>query len=126
MKTFFALAPAVLAGALLLSTQANAADAENGADLFDAYCSDCHSVAAKVANRKGPSLYRIAGRKAGTIAGFKYSPAMLASNIIWNGASLNAYLANPKAVLPTGIMKFKGMPKADERADVIAYLATLR
>lgn len=126
MKSFFALAPAVLAGALLLAGPAHAADPDNGADLFESYCSDCHSVSAKVANRKGPSLYRVVGRKAGAIGGFKYSPAMLASNITWNGASLNSYLANPKAVLPTGIMKYKGMPKAGDRADLIAYLATLR
>jgi cytochrome c len=120
------LASALVAGAFFVSQSALAADPDNGADLFDGYCSDCHSVAAKVANRKGPSLYRIGGRKAGSIAGFKYSPSLMASNIIWNGASLNAYIANPKAVLPAGIMKFKGMPKAEDRADLIAYLATLR
>lgn len=116
----------VLAAIAIASVPALAADAENGADLFDANCSDCHSVSAKIANRKGPSLYRIGGRKAGTIAGAKYSPAMVKSGIVWNGQTLNAYLANPKAVIPTGIMKFKGMPKANERADLIAYLATVR
>jgi cytochrome c len=126
MKFSLNFAPAILAGALFLGQPTFAADPDNGADLFDSYCSDCHSVAAKVANRKGPSLYRVAGRKAGAVPGFTYSPAMLASNIIWNPAALNAYLANPKAVLPTGIMKFKGMPKPADRADVIAYLATLR
>ena len=126
MKISLNLAPAILAGALFVSQPAIAADPDNGADLFDSYCSDCHSVAAKVANRKGPSLYRVAGRKAGSVPGFGYSPAMLGSNIIWNAAALNAYLANPKAVLPTGIMKYKGMPKPSDRADMIAYLATLR
>ena len=118
--------PALLAGLVFASQAAQAADPDNGADVFESYCSDCHSVSAKVANRKGPSLYHVVGRKAGTVAGFKYSPAMLSSNLAWNGQSLNAYLANPKAVLPTGIMKFKGLAKPDERADVIAYLATLR
>ena len=126
MKASYILAPALAAGALFASQAALAADPDNGADLFDSYCSDCHSVSAKVANRKGPSLYHIGGRKAGAIPGFKYSPAMKASNITWTAASLNAYLANPKVVLPTGIMKYKGMPKPEDRADLIAYLATLR
>jgi cytochrome c len=120
------LASALLAITVASTGAAYAADPDNGADLFDSYCSDCHSVAAKIANRKGPSLYRVVGRKAGSMAGFKYSPAMQASNIVWNGTSLNAYLTNPKAVLPTGIMKYKGTPKAEDRADLIAYLATLR
>lgn len=126
MKTLNNLVPALMAGTLFLSFPAHAADADNGADLFDTYCSDCHSVSAKVANRKGPSLFRVWGRKAGGIPGFKYSGAMVASNIIWTPQTLNAYLANPKAVVPTGIMKFKGMPKPGERTDMIAYLATAR
>jgi len=126
VKFSLTFAPAIVAGALFMGQPAFAADPDNGADLFDSYCSDCHSVAAKVANRKGPSLYRIVGRKAGSSAGFKYSPALMASNITWGGALLNSYIANPKAVLPAGIMKFKGMPKAEDRADLIAYLATLR
>ena len=126
MKILGYLVPALVAGTFFLSVPVRAADAENGADLFDTYCSDCHSVAAKIANRKGPSLFRVWGRKAGSMAGFSYSPAMVQSNMVWNAQSLDAYLANPKAVVATGIMKFKGMPKADERADVIAYLATVR
>lgn len=126
MQIVLKLAPAIMAGALFVGQPALAADPDNGADLFDSYCSDCHSVSAKLANRKGPSLFRVLGRKAGSMPGFAYSPAMPASNIIWNPATLNAYLTNPKAVLPTGTMKFKGMPKPGDRADVIAYLATLR
>lgn len=111
----------VIAGAQASSMAANA---ERGADLFDTHCGDCHSVSAKIANRKGPSLYRVVGRKAATVPGAKYSPAMMASGIVWSPQSLDAYLANPKGPVPAGTMKFKGLPKPEERADLIAYLMT--
>jgi cytochrome c len=104
------------------ATAVRAADAEAGADAFDTYCSDCHSVSPKGTNRKGPSLFRVMGRRAGTVAGFDYSPQMRGSGIVWNPASLNAYLANPGGVVPGGKMK-KGLPKPADRANVIEYLA---
>jgi cytochrome c len=115
-----------LSAMALLAIAAPAAAAGNvaaGGDLFDSYCSDCHSVSPRGTNKKGPSLFNVVGRRAGTVAGFAYSDAMKAGNILWTPERLDAYLANPKAVVPQGIMKFKGLPKAQERADVIAYLA---
>ncbi|HTN13925.1 MAG TPA: c-type cytochrome [Sphingomonadaceae bacterium] len=100
-----------------------AGDADAGGDVFDSYCSDCHSVSPKGTNKKGPSLYRIIGRKAGAIPGFSYSAQMKASGIAWTPDKIAAYLANPKAIVPNGIMKFKGLPKPADRANVIAYLA---
>jgi cytochrome c len=116
----------ILALALIAAAPARAADADNGADLFDTHCGDCHSVASRIANRKGPSLYRVFGRRAGTVAGARYSPEMVQSGIMWTAQTLDAYLANPKAVIRTGIMKFRGLPNAGERADLIAYLATVK
>lgn len=97
-------------------------DADNGADLFDSYCGECHSVSPKGLNKKGPTLYHIFGRRAGTSPGFKFSQPMVASGIVWTPDKISTYLANPKGVVPAGIMKFKGMPKPQDRADVIAYL----
>ena len=105
------------------SRSASAGDPEAGGDAFDSYCSDCHSVSPKGTNKKGPSLYKVIGRHAGTVPGFAYSPQMKASGIVWTPDKLAAYLANPKAVVPSGIMKFKGLPKPADRANVIAYLA---
>ena len=116
---------AALVGAVLARPPMAAAfqaDAEAGADVFDTYCSDCHSVSPKGTNRKGPTLYRVFGRRAGTVPGFDYSPQMRGSGIVWNPASLNAYLANPGGTVAGGKMK-KGVPKPADRANVIAYLA---
>jgi cytochrome c len=97
-------------------------DWDAGSDVFDTYCSDCHSVSPKSLNRKGPTLYRVMGRRAGTVAGYDYSQGMRASGIVWNPASLNAYLANPRGLIKDGKMK-KGLPKPQDRANVIAFLA---
>lgn len=99
-----------------------AGDHEAGADVFDTYCSDCHSVSPKGTNRKGPSLYGVLGRRAATVRGFEYSPAMVHSGIVWSPQALNAYIANPQAVVPNGKMK-KGLPKPSDRANLIEYLA---
>ena len=99
-----------------------AADWDAGADVFDTYCSDCHSVSPKGTNRKGPSLFRVMGRRAGTLPGFDYSPRMRASGIVWNAGTLDAYLANPGGVIPGGKMK-KGLPKPADRANVIEFLS---
>lgn len=101
---------------------ASGGDWDAGSDVFDTYCSDCHSASAKGANRKGPTLYGVMGRRAGIIPGFAYSQGMKASGIVWNPQSLNAYLANPRGVIRDGKMS-KGLPKPEDRANVIAFLA---
>jgi cytochrome c len=100
-----------------------AGDHEAGADVFDTYCSDCHSVSPKGTNRKGPTLYRVMGRRAGIVPGFEYSQGMVKSGIVWNPQMLNTYLENPRGMIPDGKMK-KGLPKPADRSNVIAYLAS--
>lgn len=113
---------ALAAGIVLVTGSALAADPEAGADAFDTYCSDCHSVSPKSLNRKGPTLFNIVNRRAGSVAGFKYSADMAKSGIVWSPARIDAYLTNPKAVVPAGIMKFKGLKSPEDRADIIAFL----
>ena len=109
--------------ALLVSTPAIAqGDAAAGGELFDSYCSDCHSVSPRGTNKKGPTLYNVVGRRAGSVPGFTYSGMLKASNMQWTPQKIDAYLNNPKALVPQGIMKFKGLPKPQDRANVIAYL----
>ena len=115
------LLASVLAGNVAHSQPAGDADA--GGDVFDSYCPDCHSVSPRGTNKKGPTLFRVLGRRAATVPGFAYSAQMKGSGIVWTPDRVAAYLANPKAVVPNGIMKFKGLPKASDRANVIAYLA---
>lgn len=109
--------------ATLVATPAIAqGDASAGGDLFDGYCSDCHSVSPRGTNKKGPTLYNVVGRRAAAVPGFAYSPMLKASNLQWTPQKLDLYLTNPKALVPQGIMKFKGLPKPQDRANVIAYL----
>jgi cytochrome c len=84
-------------------------------------CTQCHSpVEGK--NGTGPSLYGIVGRPAGSIPNFRYSEANKTSGITWTEQEMFVYLENPKKKIPKTIMAFVGLPKAQDRADVIAYL----
>ena len=70
----------------------------------------------------GPSLYGIIGREAGTIEGFRYSDANANSGIVWTEATMFAYLERPQQFIPGTFMAFPGLPRPQDRADVIAYL----
>lgn len=86
-----------------------------------AQCRTCHVTDPGV-NRIGPSLAGIIGRAAGTVPGFAYSPANSGSGITWTKEKLFQYLENPQRVVPGTKMIFPGIPDAQRRADVIAYL----
>ena len=77
-------------------------------------------------NKVGPSLHGIMGRKAGSVEGFTYSDPMKNSGITWNEAELDKYLTNPKKDIPGNKMAVPGLPKPDDRANVIAYLKTFK
>ncbi len=114
----------IAAGLMGLSTATNAQDAENGAKVFKK-CMACHTIEDQ--NKIGPSLKGIVGRKAASVEGFKYSDAMLAKGaegVIWDEATLAAYLPDPKAFVPGTKMTFAGLKKPEEVADIIAFLKT--
>jgi cytochrome c len=108
---------------LLLGGAAIAQDAVAGKKAF-AQCSVCHSTDGT--NGVGPTLQGIVGSKAGEVPGFRFSRAMKASNIMWDDKSLDAYLADPQKTIPGNVMPFSGLADAKERADLIAYLKTLK
>ena len=120
---------AVLAGlALFVGTSATLADgdAAKGEKLFSR-CVACHSVK-DAANKTGPHLKGIIGRPVASVAGFKYSNQMLEyakTAGTWDEAKIDAYLANPKAIVPGGKMALAPQKKEDEREDIIAYLKTI-
>lgn len=90
-------------------------------------CAACHKVGDKARNGTGPLLNNIVGHPAGQIDGFKYSKPLLTmadSGLVWDEASLDAFLANPKGFMKGTRMSFAGLKKQDERAAVIAYLST--
>jgi cytochrome c len=86
-----------------------------------AQCRTCHVTDAGV-NKTGPSLNGIIGRKSGSVAGFNYSPANANSGITWSKEKLFQYLEKPQRVIPQTKMIFPGIPDAQKRADLIAYL----
>ncbi|TXG82331.1 MAG: c-type cytochrome [Sphingomonadales bacterium] len=109
----------------LTGTHAFAAgDAAAGEKYFNRICKACHSVQPGK-NGVGPSLAGVVGRKAGTAAGFKFSPSYGASGATWNAQTLDTYLTDPRKMMKGSRMITKVAAPAD-RANVIAYLATLK
>jgi cytochrome c len=111
---------------LLCATPAlaqTAGDPAAGEDTFKK-CKTCH-LADSDQNRIGPSLKGVVGRKAASVAGFNYSPAMKAKGeegMVWDAANLDKYMVDPKGFIPGNKMVFVGIKDEAERANVIAYL----
>jgi cytochrome c len=100
-----------------------AGDAARGRQIF-APCRTCHYPEKGYGHHNGPSLFAIFGRRAGTQQGFPYySQALKRSDLVWTPELLNVWLANPTTFLPGTSMVFVAIPGAQDRADLIAYLA---
>ena len=96
-------------------------DAGRGHQVFDKRCGGCHSLDNE---KEGPRLRGVYRRKAGSVTSFKYSDALTKSGVTWDDAALDKWLTDPDKFLPDADMDFH-LEKADERADVIAYLKQL-
>ena len=113
----------VSAVALLLSAHTGlaAGNAVSGAKAFQ-QCVACHSVKPGE-HLTGPSLADIWGRKAGTAKGFRrYSDVLERSSVVWDGKTLDQWLADPARLIPGNTMTFEGIKDAEQRQDLIAYL----
>ena len=120
------VAVALAAAMALASGSAMAAgDAAKGAKVFKK-CKACHTVKKGGKNRVGPNLFGVAGRKAATVKGFRYSKAMKKSGLTWDDGTLDKFLKKPKKFLKGTKMGFAGIKKDGRRADVIAYLNSLK
>jgi cytochrome c len=98
-------------------------DVEKGEKVY-MKCKTCHDIE-KGINKVGPTLKGLIGRKGAAVADYKYSEAMLtkaAEGLIWDEATLAAYLPDPKAYVPKTKMVFAGLKKAEEVEHLIAYL----
>ncbi len=93
--------------------------------MFDVQCARCHALKRGSDDVYGPNLRGVVGRKAARDKGFDYSSAMRKSAITWDWASLNAYLAQPRLVVPRTSMQGFGVPDPQDRRDLIAYLQSV-
>jgi cytochrome c len=114
--------------ALLAFAPALAAE-EQGDDGQVAYnnaCRTCHSFK-EGDNRLGPTLHGVVGRKAGTVEGFAFSPAMKDSGITWDEATLDKFITSPNQVVSGNKMQpFGGIADAGDRKKIVDYLKTLK
>ena len=119
LKSAAALILAILA---LCPSDASAdGDASRGEKIF-ARCSTCHSVNAQ--RKIGPPLAGVAGRKAGSVDGVRYSKALAQSTLVWTDENLDAYLAAPAKLVPGTTMAVR-ISKDQDRRDLISYLKSL-
>ncbi|KAF0180983.1 MAG: cytochrome c family protein [Hyphomonadaceae bacterium] len=101
----------------------NLGDYENGRSVFT-QCRACHTTGAGEPNRVGPRLHAVMGRQAGSVADFRnYSPALKESGVVWDAATLDRWVANPRDVVAASNMIFPGLRKAEDRRDLVAYIA---
>lgn len=97
-------------------------DVQRGRLAYEARCGACHSVDT---DRVGPRHAGIVGRRAGSVPGFAYSDALRTSGLVWDAALLDRWLTNPEALVPGQRMGYR-IADPQMRADIIAYLGTLR
>lgn len=88
-----------------------------------AKCAACHKVQKGAPQGVGPNLHGIVGKAVGSAEGYNYSVAMKTHGGVWDAATLDAYLENPRKAIPGTKMAFAGINNAEERKILIDYLA---
>lgn len=128
IKPIVALAAGMLALADPAFAQSPSTESESlarGRALFGT-CAACHPISGDNMHGLGPNLRGVLGRKPGSVAGFAYSRAMTTHDGVWTTEMMDAFLANPRKVIPNNAMPFAGMRSESERRAVLEYIATLR
>ena len=97
------------------------ASAADGAAVFKK-CAACHSIKKGGANKIGPALWGVLGRKAGSVSDYKYSKAVIAYGKNWSAEEMNGFLIKPKDWIKGTKMAFAGLKNAKDRAAVILYM----
>ena len=113
--------PALIATLALSAAAAQAQDLAAGEQSFRK-CLPCHAVGDGAANKVGPELNGLDGRKAGTAPNYAYSDANKNSGMVWNEATFKEYIVNPMAKIPGTKMAFPGIKNETEVGNLWAYL----
>jgi cytochrome c len=93
--------------------------------VFNNACRTCHTIK-EGDNRQGPNLYKIIGRKAGSLPDYNYSGAMKGTDFVWDEEKLERFIASPDEVVPGNNMKpYSGLASTDDRTKIIAYLQSV-
>jgi cytochrome c len=104
-------------------SQAHAEEAPEQA--FNNACRTCHTIR-EGDNRLGPNLYKIIGRKAGSLPNYNYSAAMKDAGFVWDETNLARFIASPDEVVPGNNMKpYAGLASADDRGKVVSFLLSV-
>jgi cytochrome c len=109
----------------VIGSAAAAGDPAAGKTVFQSNCSICHSPQAG-RNMIGPTLFGVVGRATGAVPGYSYSTGNKDAHLTWDEATLDKYLESPRTVVPGTKMTYAGLKDPTKRADLIAYLATLK
>lgn len=102
-------------------TDFSAGDPAKGAEIFKK-CASCHTITSGGAAGVGPNLYGVMGKKHGHMAGFAYSPGMMAMAGVWDWEAMDKWLTSPKKYVEGTKMSFAGLSNPEDRANVIRYI----
>lgn len=127
MKLFAALLAGAVPMLSAVSGQAAGGPAaiDYGRELFGAWCSNCHASEPGQSSF-APTLFGVAGRKAGSVAGFPYSPRISTLDLVWNADTLDRWLMALSTESPTTSIRHVGVQDIRDRAAIVAYLQTLK
>jgi cytochrome c len=92
-----------------------------GQQLWQQHCAECHAIDT---DETGPHHRGVFGRRAGSVKGYDYSPALRRAGVTWGDATLDSWLTDPEKFIPGQNMDFK-VHSQEERAALIAYLKSL-
>ena len=106
-----------------LAAAATADSIARGKSLFQ-MCTGCHGIAEGEQSPAGPSLYRLAGRRVGSLDGYPYTAVLAAQEQYWTVEHFEAFITDPQAVYPGNGMAYAGLKGADDRQHLVAYIAS--
>ena len=100
-------------------------DAASGQQVFNNVCRTCHTTK-EDDNRLGPHLYKIIGRKAGSLPDYGYSSALKGADFVWDEEKLERFIANPDGLVAGNRMKpYSGLVSTDDRARIVSFLRSI-